>query len=1225
MANAQLMEEELQQSVVLSEEDAEFEEDVADDVAMVDTGSSIPSGGTTESVFHEEQASDARQGSHDEEDDEVGPIAPDQVASQDGQRGDLEGVPADDEDDDQEDHLEDDESSSQEGSVHDDDEVSDVDAEGEDDDEEDVVIQPPGQVDPNGLLIAEDDEEAEENVADGEEEDDDEGVGAVKIKPGETDDEESESEADVSSASGATSGSDSDDRGSAVEWESGAENDDDDERDEDSEAPDPNACIFCKKVEETHPAEASEAYLACKGCGEHAHQQCARDANALDDQNGASNWKCPDCVDYEEEDAEADSETELTDQKMDGESNVDVEVDAEMDMNSDAEDGDLSPTSIATRASAPKLARDLLPAQRGANKPDSHSVFNQLVLNEDPMDGSRVLRKRKTSSAEPEELMQLRKRTRNTSLGSVKADAAQEQVNGAAEPPSVRPRSSRSLRLKLSSPVPQCSVVKKSRTSHLMKMRVDAAALQRILSKKPKSSRNRAGRAVASRPSRPAAGRGGTYTAAAATAVAEPPATVPFFASSYSQPFYSFYDKETDELKGKPYGGILTEEQADTTKTLPTKEDRRRFDEAKQKAEEEWRNRLLAVQAEADVPLKKSKKTSGPASQIECIEFGGWEIDTWYAAPYPEEYSRNRVLFICEFCLKYMNSDYVAWRHKLKCPAKHPPGDEIYRHGSIAFFEVDGRKNPVYCQNLCLLAKLFLGSKTLYYDVEPFLFYVLCEYDDLGYHFVGYFSKEKRASSQNNVSCILTLPIHQRKGYGHLLIDFSYLLTRVEQKTGSPEKPLSDMGLVSYRNYWRLVLCKYLINRVPEDKLRKKGTSLRQISDDLGMTPDDVIAALEALRFLVRDPVTQVYAFRVDLLYCHREVAKWEGKKYVKLSPQVLTWTPYVMGRSNATNFELGPALNAIAPREEDEDTKTVHVLADSGITNGNFAAAKEMVQNAALQITPAVLESTEPNDNAAADDKQSPKVNGVDKENAEVHPPTQDDAMAPAEGVDDAPEEADNWIQQYDNIPVSRFQVFPPINARRPGVSRISSSIARPAALPRTLSSTVRTPARPKARPQARRSTGGASSRKAAPKKNSTVKRKSGGTGRGPGRWPKGTKKSDYGNADSGPGLPPGWEEERKAVLKRSGMSENDIKETVQVETVKAQVDAANRKRGKQIETVFPGFEVRGDLIGEGSAQASSASGSNSKTAGEDEDAEGDPDVAMGEDGNAAAEGVEE
>lgn len=58
-------------------------------------------------------------------------------------------------------------------------------------------------------------------------------------------------------------------------------------------------------------------------------------------------------------------------------------------------------------------------------------------------------------------------------------------------------------------------------------------------------------------------------------------------------------------------------------------------------------------------------------------------------------------------------------------------------------YEVDGKTNKVYCQNLCLLSKLFLDHKTLYYDVDPFLFYVLCEVDDGGAHIVGYFSKEK--------------------------------------------------------------------------------------------------------------------------------------------------------------------------------------------------------------------------------------------------------------------------------------------------------------------------------------------------------------------------------------------------------------------------------------------------------------------------------------------------
>ena len=55
---------------------------------------------------------------------------------------------------------------------------------------------------------------------------------------------------------------------------------------------------------------------------------------------------------------------------------------------------------------------------------------------------------------------------------------------------------------------------------------------------------------------------------------------------------------------------------------------------------------------------------------------------------------------------------------------------EIYRKDNLSVFEVDGNTNKIYCQNLCLLVKLFLDHKTLYYDVEPFLFYVLTRNDE---------------------------------------------------------------------------------------------------------------------------------------------------------------------------------------------------------------------------------------------------------------------------------------------------------------------------------------------------------------------------------------------------------------------------------------------------------------------------------------------------------------
>ena len=68
---------------------------------------------------------------------------------------------------------------------------------------------------------------------------------------------------------------------------------------------------------------------------------------------------------------------------------------------------------------------------------------------------------------------------------------------------------------------------------------------------------------------------------------------------------------------------------------------------------------------------------------------------------------------------------------------------------------------------------MFLDHKSLFYDVEPFLFYVITEADEFGAHFVGYFSKEKQCLQDYNLSCIMTLPVRQRQGWGNFLIDFS--------------------------------------------------------------------------------------------------------------------------------------------------------------------------------------------------------------------------------------------------------------------------------------------------------------------------------------------------------------------------------------------------------------------------------------------------------------------
>uniref|UniRef100_A0A8C1B6Q5 Histone acetyltransferase n=1 Tax=Cyprinus carpio carpio TaxID=630221 RepID=A0A8C1B6Q5_CYPCA len=288
--------------------------------------------------------------------------------------------------------------------------------------------------------------------------------------------------------------------------------------------------------------------------------------------------------------------------------------------------------------------------------------------------------------------------------------------------------------------------------------------------------------------------------------------------------------------------------------------------------------------------LRLQGQVTEGSNMIKTIVFGRYELDTWYHSPYPEEYARLGRLYMCEFCLKYMKSQTILRRHMCvcvcaKCVWKHPPGDEIYRKGAISVFEVDGKKNKIYCQNLCLLAKLFLDHKTLYYDVEPFLFYVMTEADNTGCHLVGYFSKEKNSFLNYNVSCILTMPQYMRQGYGKMLIDFSYLLSKVEEKVGSPERPLSDLGLISYRSYWKEVLLRYLHN------FQGKEISIKEISQETAVNPVDIVSTLQSLQMLKYWKGKHLILKRQDLIddWKTKEAKRGSNKT---IDPSALKWSP---------------------------------------------------------------------------------------------------------------------------------------------------------------------------------------------------------------------------------------------------------------------------------------------------------------------------------------------
>ncbi|XP_014226486.1 histone acetyltransferase KAT7 isoform X1 [Trichogramma pretiosum] len=294
--------------------------------------------------------------------------------------------------------------------------------------------------------------------------------------------------------------------------------------------------------------------------------------------------------------------------------------------------------------------------------------------------------------------------------------------------------------------------------------------------------------------------------------------------------------------------------------------------------------------------LLDNDKEGSRSSGTRCIEMGKWEMEVWYQSPYPEEFSRAPKLYLCEYCLRYAKSPQVSRRHKEKCVWRHPPGHEVYRKEKIGVWEVDGKRYKLYCQNLCLLAKFFLDHKTLYYDVEPFLFYVMTLNDSEGCHTVGYFSKEKSSNNNYNVSCILTLPPYQRQGYGRLLIDFSYLLTRVESKIGSPEKPLSDLGLISYRSYWKDVLLQYLCN------FGGKEISIKDISKEMAIDSSDIVSTLQALGMMKYWKGKHIILKKQDVIEDYKERVKRRGTTLKEIDPECLKWSPFQAQKAPAAS-----------------------------------------------------------------------------------------------------------------------------------------------------------------------------------------------------------------------------------------------------------------------------------------------------------------------------------
>ena len=344
---------------------------------------------------------------------------------------------------------------------------------------------------------------------------------------------------------------------------------------------------------------------------------------------------------------------------------------------------------------------------------------------------------------------------------------------------------------------------------------------------------------------------------------------------------------------------------------------------------------------------------------IQHVHLGSWQLDSWHYSPYPADYQREQ-LWVCEHCLRYTRSANTMKQHEAStntaCDGR-PIGRLAYDDSErgVAVYEVDGGGSDadvLYCQCLCLLSKLFIQHKTVYYDVNPFLFYILILTEpavDSGgsERLAAYFSKEKTTTEHNNLACIVTLPHMQQKGYGRFLIQLSYQLTLHaartygRRETGGPERPLSELAVISYTSYW----CDEVSRMLAGGRV---GTfmSLREMAQLTAIERSDVMSALQALgvECTEREGEMGVRVSRDVRQRMCRRVDEEEVKR-VERGDIVFDTDCLRLDRGQREEGE-----EAGEEFEQGEESKQIHDLTDEGMDEDNEEKAEGEVQDVVVR-----------------------------------------------------------------------------------------------------------------------------------------------------------------------------------------------------------------------------------------------------------------------------------
>lgn len=148
-----------------------------------------------------------------------------------------------------------------------------------------------------------------------------------------------------------------------------------------------------------------------------------------------------------------------------------------------------------------------------------------------------------------------------------------------------------------------------------------------------------------------------------------------------------------------------------------------------------------------------------------------------------------------------------------------------------------------------------------------------------------------------------------------------YELSKFEGKTGSPEKPLSDLGLLSYRSYWAQTILEIFLSQKPSGDNERPQITIKwvrnskwiarnvynsfdwlsanwknhlfsvfsEICELTSIKKEDVISTLQNLNLINYYKGQYIICISMETIKQHKK--SMENRK-IRIDPKCLHWTP---------------------------------------------------------------------------------------------------------------------------------------------------------------------------------------------------------------------------------------------------------------------------------------------------------------------------------------------